>query len=71
MHLGGFSSRPLIFNQFGKILFNDPIFSSVLPSQISQSLSQFWTVRRGKGVDNSQQEDNIKCMWIHVAMDNR
>lgn len=71
MHLGGFSSRPLIVNQFGKILFNDPIFSSVLPSQISQSLSQYWTGRQGKGVDNRQQEDNIKCMWIHVAMDNR
>ena len=36
--------------KFHKTLFNNPFFSSVLPSQISQSLSQFWTgVDEGRG----------------------
>lgn len=59
--------------KFHKTLFNNLFFSSVLPSQISQdfSFSILDRGRRWEGVDNRQQKDNIKYVWIHVAMDNR
>ena len=57
--------------KFHKTLFNNPFLALFYHHKLVSLFLNFGQGWMRVGVDNRQQKDNIKFMWIHVAMDNR